>query len=240
MITQETSAEQITANAKAVISRIAAACARAGRDPAQVELLAVTKYAGPAQIRALLETGLARHAGESRMQGAAEKWNSPELAGLRAGVTLHFLGHLQSNKAAKAASFFDAIDSVDSMETARVLSRKAAQAGRKLPVLIQVKLTEKETQSGVSAAEASALVRETAKLEGLAPRGYMAIAPVTSDPEELRPYFRAVKRLFDADFARPAAPDSKNYLSLGMTHDFEIAVEEGSNLPRVGSAIFGN
>jgi hypothetical protein len=230
----------IAANTRSVIARIAAACARAQRDPAQVDLLAVTKYASPAQMRALLETGLVKHMGESRVPAAMETWELPELSGFRSGITLHFMGHLQTNKAAKAASFFDFIGSVDSLALARALSRKAAETGKKLPVLIQVKLTDKETQGGVSAAEASALVEETAKLEGLVPRGYMAIAPQTSNPEELRPYFKAVKQLFDADFPRLAASGAKNYLSLGMTGDFEVAVEEGSNLPRIGSAIFGN
>ncbi|MFA5162366.1 MAG: YggS family pyridoxal phosphate-dependent enzyme [Elusimicrobiales bacterium] len=228
---------RISAKLDLVFGRVAAACARAGRSPGEVEVMAVTKYASPLQIGALVEDGRVSVLGESRVQQAEEKWRSPELEAARPRVKLHFIGHLQSNKAGRAAMFFDAVDSIDGMAAASALGRKAEEAGRTVFALIQVKLTGRETQSGVVLEEASRLAGEASAVKGLRVRGYMAIAPQVADPQELRPYFRRLKGLFDADFPQPPSGE-RNYLSLGMSGDFEVAVEEGSNLPRVGSAIF--
>jgi len=228
---------QISAKLDFLSSRIKVACERAGRNPAEVEIMAVTKYAAPLQIQALVETGRVAVLGESRVLPAIEKWQLPELSAIRSRVKLHLIGRVQSNKAGRISDFFDGVDSIDNIASARIIGAKAAALGRKMPVLIQVKLTDRETQSGVPITEAAKLAEQAAGVEGLSVRGYMAIAPIVQDQQELRPYFRRMKQLFDTDFSR-SAPGVKNYLSLGMTGDFEAAVEEGSNLPRIGSAIF--
>jgi hypothetical protein len=220
-----------------VLSRIEAACKRAGRNPQEVEVMAVTKYAGEDQIAALLADGRIKHVGENRVQPSMQRWQSPALAD-RKNVTLHLIGHLQSNKAAKAAGFFGSVDSLDNLETAITLGKKAQETGRIMPVMVQIKLTGRETQSGASLDDAGRLAEAASKIEGLAVRGYMAIAPVTENEQELRPLFGKVRALFDRDFPQPSVKGFRCYLSLGMTGDFETAVEEGSTLPRIGSAIF--
>ena len=140
---------------------------------------------------------------------------------------------MQKNKAAKAVELFDFIDSVDSLSLAETLSRCSVKKGKNLRVLVQVKLTDKDTQSGLPLAQARELAKQIASLPGLTVCGYMAIAPQVQDPQELRGLFRAVRRAFEEDF-----PLKERWLSLGMSADFAVAVEEGSTLPRVGSDIF--
>ena len=237
MLSQTEMVVLINARLDLVFARIAAACRRAGRNPSAVEVMAVTKYATPEQIAALLASGKIKQVGENRVQPAMQRWQLPELAQGRTTATLHLIGHLQSNKAAKAVEFFDAVDSLDSLDTAQILGRKALECGKKLPVLVQIKLTGRETQSGASLAEAGKLAEAASKVEGLAVCGYMAIAPA-AQAQELRPLFKQVKQLFDRDFPQPSVQGFKCHLSLGMTGDFETAVEEGATLPRIGSAIF--
>jgi len=231
----QTRFEEIKGNTERVLANIAAACARAGRSPADVRLLAVTKYSSAQDIALLLSTGLIERVGESRVQDVQAKWQSPLLAPLREKVSLHFIGHLQLNKAAKAAALCDCIDSVDSVKTAQTLARKAAEAGKTLPVLIQVKLTESSTQSGASLDEAPRIVSAVSAMQNITACGYMAIAPAAVDAGQLRSVFGKVRERFLRDFTGcPVKP----ILSLGMSGDYEIAVEEGSTLPRIGSALF--
>jgi pyridoxal phosphate enzyme (YggS family) len=221
--------EKLLENFRLITERTAAACVKGGRNISGVELLAVTKYADPAEAGYLVESGNILIAGESKVQDAAKKWADGELAGARRKVTLRFIGHLQTNKAADAVALFDWIDSVDSLKLANHINKHAGLKGKKMPVLVQLKLTASDTQGGIEPAEAPFL----------APSGYMAIAPAAGDPETLRTLFREVKRMFDRDF--PGAVNAygfKNYLSLGMSGDFETAVQEGSNLPRIGSLLF--
>ncbi|MDD4004218.1 MAG: YggS family pyridoxal phosphate-dependent enzyme [Elusimicrobiaceae bacterium] len=215
-----------------VARRIAAACERGGREPGTVSVMAVTKYASPAAVADLINNGLISCIGENKAQDAVKRWAGPPLAQYRNLVKRHFIGHLQSNKAGRAVEFADSIDSIDSLHLAQAVARKAQEAGLVMPVLMQVKLTALGTQGGLNEREARALAETAAKLPGLKVNGYMAIAPVAENPEALRPYFRHMKQIFDADF--PAG----GVLSLGMSGDFEVAVEEGSTLPRIGSAIF--
>lgn len=226
-------------NLQQVTDRIAAACLKAGRASSEVELLAVTKYADPLEAAFLIESGKVLTAGESKVQDAEAKWVDGPLAGARKAVTLHFIGHLQSNKSARAVELFDWIDSVDTLQLAGRISRLAAKREKKMPVLVQLKLTASDTQGGISPAEAPGLLAEMRKLPFLCPSGYMAIAPETEAPETLRPLFAEVKKMFDRDF--PGAVNEygfRNHLSLGMSGDFETAVQEGSNLPRIGSLLF--
>jgi len=221
-----------------ITERITAACLKGGRNISEVELLAVTKYAQPAEVKYLVENGKILTAGENKVQDAAKKWADGELAGVRQGVNLRFIGHLQTNKAADAVALFDWIDSVDSFKLAGHINKCAGMKGKRMPVLIQLKLTTSDTQWGIDPSQAPGLLEEMRKLPFLAPSGYMAIAPADNNPEALRPGFREVKRMFDRDFPGANPYGFKNYLSLGMSGDFETALQEGANLPRIGSLLF--
>jgi pyridoxal phosphate enzyme (YggS family) len=223
----------LLSNFQNLTARIAGACARAGRNPAEVRLLAVTKYAADEDVKILIEAGLLKTAGENKVQDARAKWASGALAPLRRRVELHFIGHLQTNKAKAAVEAFDWIDSVDSFKIATEINRHAAAAGRTVPVMIQLKLNSAPTQSGVAPEQAGELLAQLRGLKNLDPRGYMGIAPAGGEPEALRAAFLAAKKIFDRDFPGPGY-----YLSLGMSGDFEQAVEAGSSLPRIGGSLF--
>ncbi len=228
-------AEQIKHNWQAVQNAIARACKRSGRDVNAVSLMVVTKYAADEDVLSLLSTHQVRHIGESRVQQAITRWTRPTFAQYQ--VVKHFIGHLQKNKAAQAAELFDFIDSIDDFRTAQLLDQHAKRLQKNLSVLVQIKLTDRESQSGVSLEQAPRLVKELSTLTHINPCGYMAIAPQSADAESLRPLFRQVKAAFDRDFPPAKGP---RYLSLGMSNDFEVAVEEGSSLPRVGSKLFAH
>jgi PLP dependent protein len=236
-VMNDTNRINVVKNFHSVAERVESACARSNRDPKDVEILSVIKYAENENILAFLKSFNDAHVAESRVQDAIKRWEMPEFEPYRQSAKKHFIGHLQSNKVKKAVEFFDFIDSVDSFKTATLINNHALPLEKKMGILIQVKLTESPNQSGVSLTQAPALLELIAqKCSNLIPLGYMGIAPISENPEELRPLFKEIKARFDKDFGQ--AKDSKRYLSLGMTNDFEVAVEEGSNLPRIGSAIF--
>ena len=219
-------------NLKKIRYRISSAAKRSGRDPELVGLVVVTKYATPQQIREAIATGLVSEVGESRIQAVQAR--KLELGGPAAQVRWRLIGHLQTNKAAKAVELFDAVDSLDAPRTAQALEKALAALGRRLPVLVQVKLSESETQSGVRPEELPALLEALPAYPHLELRGLMAIAPLEDSPENARPHFRRMRQLFDRFFAD--REDAQ--LSMGMSGDFEVAVEEGATLVRVGSAVF--
>ena len=224
-------AADIAANVSRVREQMSEAAVRAGRDPESVRLVAVTKTFPAEAVQAAYECGL-RDFGENRVQEFQEKLPSlrtPE-------ATFHLIGHLQSNKV-RAAMAFDWIQTVDSERLARRLSQAASEAGKILPVLIEVKLGEEETKTGVSEAGLSELVSAVAPLPGLALRGLMAMPPYTEDPEGARPHFRRLRELRDR--IRESGFPELRELSMGMTHDFRVAIEEGATIVRVGTAIFG-
>lgn len=223
--------ETLLQNYQAVQNALSAACQKAGRTPQEVTLLAVTKYAQDKDVLFLLEKGLIRHIGESRVQQAWTRWTNEAFA--KFPTVKHFIGHLQKNKAAKAAQLFDFIDSLDDFDTALTLEKHLAPA-KTLRALVQVKLTERETQSGLALKDARALASCLKTLERVKVCGYMGIAPQGAPEAELRTLFGGVKRAFDQDFP----PGTERYLSLGMSEDFTTAVEEGSSLPRIGSKLF--
>lgn len=225
-------------NFQNITGRIAAACARSGTDPSAVELLAVTKYAADEDVKLLIETGALKTAGENKVQDAKAKWLNGPLAPFRARVKLHFIGHLQTNKAKAAVETFDWIDSIDSLKIAAEVNRHAAAAGRTVPVMIQLKLNNSATQSGVAPEKAGELLAQVRLLKNLEPRGYLGIAPEGAPAAELKAVFTEAKKIFDRDFPAPATGAPANYLSLGMSGDYELAVEAGSNLPRIGSSLF--
>ena len=227
----------IANNWKEVQARIRAAASRAGRNPQEVACMAVTKTFPPERIRESYQAGL-RLFGENRVQEFAHKW--PALQDLP-GAEWHMIGHLQSNKAAKAAELFAAIDSLDSLHLAEKLNLSARLLGRKLPVLIEINMGEEAAKSGL-AAESPALeqlLEKAAELDHLDFRGLMAIPPFTDDPEQARFFFRQLRVLRDQIAARALPSVGMQMLSMGMSHDFEIAIEEGSTCVRVGTAIFG-
>ncbi len=227
----------IAENLNVVRERIAAAARRAARSPDDIALMAVTKTFGPDAIRAAYDAGQ-RLFGENRVQEFAEK--APALRDL-SDADFHMIGHLQTNKAAKAAEVFSAVDSVDSLRLAEKLNAAAATARKRLPVLIELNLGGEESKSGLNpvSLDFGALLESAARLDHLEFRGLMTVPPFTADPEGSRPYFRRLREIRD-NIARRNLPAIRlDTLSMGMTHDFEVAIEEGSTCVRLGSAIFG-
>ncbi len=216
-----------------VTARLEQAAGRAGRDPSRIVLIAVTKTVPVESIRAAVEAGIT-HLGENRVQEAALKM--PELSAMGAGVRWHLIGHLQSNKVGKAAELFGWVHSVDSPELARRLDGQAGQRGKIIDVLLQVDLGHEPTKHGVDEGRLADLAAEVASLPRLRLRGLMTIPPLFDDAESSRPYFRRLRLLRDTLAARGRdLPE----LSMGMTGDFEVAVEEGATMVRVGRALFG-
>lgn len=217
--------QDVEAGVERVRERITRACQRAGRDPDSVTLVAVSKGQPVEAIRAAHAGGL-RHFGENRIQEAVPKIEAARNAGVEA--TWHLVGHLQSNKAKVAASAFDVIHSADS---AKLLARLAGAAPAPRDVLLQVNVAAEPQKQGAAPEEVEALVEAAREVANLRLRGLMTIAPMAADPEDVRPVFRDLRELAE----RFELPD----LSMGMTDDFEIAIEEGATLVRVGRAIFG-
>jgi pyridoxal phosphate enzyme (YggS family) len=222
----------IAANLARVRERMARAAERAGRRADEVTLVAVSKTFPAEAIRAAYDAGL-REFGENRMQEFEAK--KPKIADLNA--TWHLIGHLQSNKSRRAAQLFDRVDSVDSLALAQKLDSAAAEYGKCLPVLIEVHLGAEATKSGVAETDLAALAGGLSALEHLELRGLLAIPPYSDDPERARPHFRKLRELQDRLSVRLGHPLPK--LSMGMSHDFEVAIEEGATEIRVGKALFG-
>lgn len=191
--------------------------------------MAVVKYAALEDVRSLLEAGNVAWCAENRVQDALKRREALSEAAKK--TRWRFIGHLQTNKVNQILGRFDAIDSIDSLKLAEALEKRLEAP---LPVLIQVKLTEKTTQGGIPLAQASEFVKSLSAYPNLDPRGLMAIAPIDEDPEALRPHFRAVREAASVCFPKLDKPE----LSMGMSHDFEVAVEEGASLVRIGSALF--
>lgn len=222
----------IRENIERVHECIAVACARAGRQEGDVRLIAVSKTFPAESIRAAYEAGL-RDFGENRVQEAEAK--QPALQDL--DITWHLIGHLQSNKAARACELFEWVHSVDASHLAQKLDRAAAAAGKRLPILLEINVGGEESKSGVADSVALDLAVAIKELPNLDLRGLMAIPPLFDDPEQARPYFRHLRDL--AEKLRGAGAADMTELSMGMSHDFEIAIEEGATMIRVGTAIFG-
>jgi pyridoxal phosphate enzyme (YggS family) len=215
----------IHTNIEGLRSRIARACDRCGRDPAAVKIIAVSKNFSPRAIRDAISCGLTDF-GENRVQEAAAKLK--QLADCRHSFKLHFIGHLQSNKAGDALEIADIIHSVDSL---RLAGRINVTADRKVPVLIQVNLAGEESKYGFANDELDSALRSISALPNLEVLGLMAIAPQVDDAQELRPLFAGLNVLNQSHGFRE--------LSMGMSDDFEVAVEQGSTMVRIGRAIFG-
>lgn len=221
-------------NLEEIRNRIDRAAGRAGRDPGRVRLLAVSKMAPVALLREAHACGQ-RLFGENYLQEAEAK-----IVELGPGYEWHFIGHLQSNKAGQAADLFDLVETVDRLKVAAALNRGLAGSGRVLPVLLQVNIGREPQKFGVLPEEAEGLLRQVQELPHLAVRGLMVMPPFLEEAEAVRPFFRQTREL-----ARKMAehgllpPPGDAELSMGMSGDYEVAVEEGATLVRVGTALFG-
>ncbi|MBO4707492.1 MAG: YggS family pyridoxal phosphate-dependent enzyme [Elusimicrobiaceae bacterium] len=217
---------------QALLEEVAKICLSCGRNPKEVKILPVVKYATIPQIANLLTDKTIKYVAESRLQDSLKKWQSAELKPYK--VKKFFIGRLQKNKAAKVLKYFDLICSLDSLDLAQFVNAKAKEQNKIANCLVQVKLTDKATQGGVSLEEASALVETIlSTYPNIKLKGLMAIAPQTSE-NIIEQKFLAVKKLFDKYFR------SSDILSLGMSEDYKIAIKSGSNLVRIGSKIFEN
>ena len=225
---------EIESHLAAIRSRIAAAAAAAGRTPTDVSLLAVSKTFGPDHVRAAYAAGQ-RDFGENKVQEALQKQEATADLAIR----WHLIGHLQSNKAKKAAPAFAAIHSVDSVELLRRIDAAAVEAGSAPDVYIQVDLAGEDTKFGAPEADAGAIARAAASCRAARLKGLMLLPPWFDDPELARPYFRRLRGLRDRLIEEGIDAAQLHELSMGMSHDFEVAIQEGATLVRVGTAIFG-
>jgi len=227
----------ISENLAAVRERINRAARRAGRPPEEIALMAVSKTQPAERIREAYSAGQ-RLFGENRVQEFSGKIDA--LRDLK-DAEWHMIGHLQTNKAAKTAELFLAVDSVDSLKLAEKLDAAARVLGKKLDVLIEINVGGEPAKSGMApnSAALDQLLTATPRLGSLVFRGLMSVPPLTDDPEVARPYFRKLRELRDVIAARKPPSVAMHQLSMGMSHDFEVAIEEGSTCVRVGTAIFG-
>ena len=223
----------IAENVARVRERMEAAAKRAGRGLGKIRLVAVSKTVGLERVLQAIEAGV-DSLGENYIQEAHKK-----IGALEQRVSWHFIGHLQSNKAKVAARLFDWVHSLDSLKLAEELSLAGRQQSKILPVLLQVNLGQEETKFGAREEEVFRLLERMGSLPGVSVKGLMAMPPFFENPEESRPYFRALRILAENVSKRQITGVLMEELSMGMSNDFEVAIEEGATLVRVGTAVFG-
>ena len=223
----------IADNYKSVMGRITAAARRVNRDPSSIKLVTVTKTVSIEGIREALAAGAAIF-GENRVQEAKEK-----IEQLGRTASWHLIGHLQTNKAKYAVKLFDLIHSVDNLELAAELDKQAAKMGKIQDVLVEVNIAGEAAKAGVAIDDAINLVKQAAKFRNIRIKGLMTMPPFSDNPEDSRPYFKKLKQLSAMITAENIPGVSMTDFSMGMSNDFEIAIEEGATLVRVGTAIFG-
>lgn len=226
----------IPENVAFIRERIVAACRRAQRSAGDVQLMAVSKTKPVEMVREAYEAGITVF-GENYVQEFADK--HPAISELR--IEWHLIGHLQSNKSAVASGLFDAVDVIDSLKLAERLNRAALELHKTLDVLLEINIGGEESKAGLvsNSVELNELVRAFERLEGLQMRGLMCIPPIVDDREASRPYFRQLRALRDELATLNLPRVELDELSMGMTHDFEIAIEEGSTCVRIGTGLFG-
>jgi PLP dependent protein len=221
-------------NYRAVRKRMLAALAKAGRPEGDCTLVAASKYASAEQIAELAGEGH-HDFGENKVQDAEEKKNA--LFSGFPGIVWHMIGHLQTNKAAKAAGLFDVIQTADSERLLQKLEKASSEAGKVLPVMVQVNISREQTKSGATRDTAIAIFRSKGLYPHLDLCGLMTMPPFSEDPETSRPFFRGLRQL-RGEIVRETGEGAIRYLSMGMSGDLEVAIEEGANIIRVGSALF--
>ena len=226
--------QSIETRLRKVNERIRAAALACGRDPETVRLIAVSKTVPSDRVLAAIQAGVT-DLGENYVQEAGEKIETLS----KETVSWHFIGHLQSNKAKYAVKLFDLIHSVDSVKLAKELDKRSGNVGKVQNILVQVNISGEKTKSGVETDLAIEIVREIASLKNLSICGLMTMPPYFNAPEKVRPYFRALKALQEIILKKRIPNVSMAELSMGMSGDFETAIQEGATLVRVGTAIFG-
>jgi len=221
----------IAENVAAVRTRIDAALERAGRSPGDVTLVAVTKTVSAPRVKEAFDAGI-RDFGENYLQEAIAKQQDPRLP--HGEIRWHFIGHLQHNKVRSALEHFELIHSCDSLKLAAELGKRATQVGRVARILLQVRLDPNENRFGIELDKAIDVAESVRNVSGVSLEGLMGMAPFGDTAEAARPYFKALSAVFQA-----IPRDSRKILSMGMTADFEVAIEEGATLVRIGTALFG-
>jgi pyridoxal phosphate enzyme (YggS family) len=240
MIAEKPPAGTVRDNLSRLKDRIAEAAARASRTPEEITLVGVSKTVTPEAVREAIEAGLTE-IGENRVQEAQPKIEALAAVAEAAGrpVRWHMIGHLQRNKAKAAVGLFDLIQSLDSRRLAEAVNKAALESGAGMDVLCEVNTSDEESKFGLSPSEVVKFVAQLADLKGLRIKGLMTVGPLVADPDEARPAFRRLRELSRTLEAEGFPWVQMRYLSMGMTNDFEQAIEEGSNMVRVGTAIFG-
>lgn len=229
---EKLSAEEFDLNYQGVLKRLKGAAEKSGRDISEITLLAATKTVDADTINYAIEKGIT-HIGENRVQELISKH------GLLRPAHSHFIGHLQTNKVKDIIDKVEMIESVDSIRLANEISKQAQKRGIVMDVLLEINIGGEESKSGFSPEDAEKAVGEVAKLDGIRVKGLMTIPPATDLPEESRKYFREMYKLFIDIRGKNIDNSSMSVLSMGMSNDFDIAVEEGANLVRVGTSLFG-
>ena len=229
---EKLSAEELDLNYQGVLKRLKSAAEKSGRDISEITLLAATKTVDADTINYAIEKGIT-HIGENRVQELISKH------GLLRPAHSHFIGHLQTNKVKDIIDKVEMIESVDSIRLANEISKQAQKLGIVMDVLLEINIGGEESKSGFAPEDAEKAVRESAKLDGIRVKGLMAIPPATDLPEESRKYFREMYKLFIDIRGKNIDNSNMSVLSMGMSNDFDIAVEEGANLVRVGTSLFG-
>lgn len=219
-------------NLERTLERIDQSVLRSGRKKGEVRLVVVTKRVDTDRIREAIKCGV-EILGENYIQEAKDK-----ISRIQAGVEWHFIGHLQSRKARDAVELFDVIHSVDSVKLSKELNKRGKEKGKRVRILLQVNLSNEESKFGLKREAVLPLVEEVSELKSLTLEGFMMMPPFFSDPEDVRPFFRHLHLLRDEISDKTGLPLKE--LSMGMSHDFEVAIEEGSTMVRVGTAIFGS
>ncbi|HHX78017.1 MAG TPA: YggS family pyridoxal phosphate-dependent enzyme [Firmicutes bacterium] len=222
----------VAENLARIKREIRLAAEKAGRDPGEITVVAVSKGATLADIKAAYSLGL-RDFGENRLQDARQK-----ISALPGDIRWHFIGHLQSNKVKEVIRSFVQIQSLDRLSLAGKINKAALEAGATCPCLVQVNIAAEKSKFGLRPEEVKDFLAAVSVLKGIKIRGFMAMAPLCRDPEETRPYFKAMRRLYEDNKNFPGT--DMTFLSMGMSNDFHIAVEEGANMVRIGSKLFSN
>lgn len=220
-------------NLETINKKIKEAALKVNRDPQEIKLVAVTKTATLEQIKEAINEGV-KIIGENKVQEAKEKYQV-----LTTEVKWHLIGHLQTNKVKYAVEIFDLIHSVDSIKLAKEIDKRSVQFKKTIDVLIEVNISGEETKYGYNPEKVEAFLKEISEFSGIRVRGLMTIPPISKNKEEVRPYFRRLRELSERIRDKNIKNIKMDYLSMGMTDDFEIAIEEGANMVRIGRGIFG-
>ena len=223
----------VAANYRKIIDRVSEAALRVGRNPREIKLLAAAKSQSVELVQAAIAAGV-RLIGENYVQEAEEKRHA-----ISEAVEWHMIGHLQRNKVKAALNTFNLIQSLDSVALARELDKEGRKSGKRVRTLIEINLGDEQSKSGIGRDKVAELVERVSELAHLQVEGLMAVPPFKENPEEIRPYFRSLRELQVELQGRKIPNGSFNELSMGMTHDYPIAIEEGATIVRIGTALFG-